>query len=154
MATTHQTRTWLHNIQVIHHRFTHWNLWPITQFNCSFSCVIKSCIRWKLDLPNVSRKFSVWSVYLRLLHIIESNFNLVVTILSMRGSISLNFRIMFWKSDLSETVYLHRSSRNEYIFSKGVCLHLRLRNQGMEHMPRMHCSLKAYCTTLLTPLMF
>ena len=31
---------------------------------------------------------------------------------------------------------------------------LLLRNQGLEHMPRMHRSLKAYCATLLTPLMF
>ena len=31
---------------------------------------------------------------------------------------------------------------------------LLLRNQGPEHMPRMHRSLEAYCATLLTPLCF
>ena len=31
---------------------------------------------------------------------------------------------------------------------------LLLRNQGPELMPRMHRSLKAYCATLLTPLVF
>jgi hypothetical protein len=93
------------------HFFTHWNLWHITQFNCSFSCVRKPYIRWKLDHLNVSRKFSERSVYLKMLHIVESNFNLVVTILSMQGSVSLNFRIMFWKSDLSERVYLYPSGK-------------------------------------------
>jgi len=31
---------------------------------------------------------------------------------------------------------------------------LLLHNQGPEHMPQMHCSLKAYCATFLTPLTF
>ena len=33
-------------------------------------------------------------------------------------------------------------------------LNLLLHNQGQKHIPRMHRSLKAYCETLLTPLMF
>jgi len=37
-----------------------------------------------------------------------------------------------------------------YARPTNICSGL-LHNQGTEHMPWMHCSLKAYCATLITP---
>ena len=93
------------------------------------------CAQWAIKLIHMQRQ-EMWSKF-------TNNSSLFFLHLASVGLVGLFAFSSVWWCYWSALLYI--------IYFTVLVL---LCNQGPEHMPRMHCSLKAYCATLLKPLMF